>query len=81
LWWISAVCARKVGSLLISSSFIVQLQENYGVRFSNCSVLFGLCMPRRVREMLERANGKSKCSKSLEVGSFVSNVVYLDRAK
>jgi hypothetical protein len=42
LWWIDVVCVRKVENLLITSFFIVKLQENYGVHFLIRLVVFGL---------------------------------------
>jgi hypothetical protein len=56
LWWIGVVCVRKVGSLLITSFFIVRLQKNYGVSFQLFSV--ARVMPRRVRWLLVSWKGQ-----------------------
>jgi hypothetical protein len=44
LWWIDAVCVRKMWSLLIIIFFIVRWQENYGAHFFSCLGLYGLCL-------------------------------------
>jgi hypothetical protein len=73
---------RKVGNLLIISFFIVRLQENYVVRFSNCLVLYGLSLKgKRVVGELKKTTGTPYCIGSMEVGLFVFNVVYLERVE
>jgi hypothetical protein len=65
LWWIGGVCARKVEKLMMTP-FIVGLQENYGVHFSICLVLFRLCLEGE-RDVGELGEDKWENHNALEV--------------
>ena len=76
------MCVRKVGNLLITSFFIVRLQEIYRVCFSVVLACMDYALKGEiVVGKLERTIGTPYCFESVEVDSFVFNVVYLERAK
>jgi hypothetical protein len=71
---------RRVGNLVITSFFIVRLQDNYEVLFPVVWCCMGYASKgEEVVGELERTIGTPFCFGIVEVGFFAFNVVFLER--